>query len=133
MTNKSNLPNFKYNPNAYELDIFEEFEGTCECCGKQGNIFYQGLYCTEDVGYICPDCIASGEVANKFDGEFPCGYNRIDNPGAIDELAHRTPNFNSGQVQAVVLHNARRAVLQVAVQSYCQAACSRSKLLSNLQ
>lgn len=58
-SSNQNLPQFKYNPNAYELGVFEQFEGVCECCGQSGSIFYQGLHCREDVDYICLDCIMS--------------------------------------------------------------------------
>lgn len=32
-SSNQNLSQFKHNPNAYELGIFEQIEGTCECCG----------------------------------------------------------------------------------------------------
>lgn len=70
MPDSANLPQFKYHPNLYKLGIFEEFHGTCECCGKEGDLFYQVMYTSEDVDYICLDCIASCRVAQKFGGTF---------------------------------------------------------------
>lgn len=94
---ESVLPQFKYHPNLYEMDILEHFEGTCKCCGNPGSVFYQGIYCVEDVDYLCLDCIASGKAAEKFDGHFNSDFDDVDNPEAIDELMHRTPGYLSWQ------------------------------------
>lgn len=97
MPGHAELPHFKYHPNLYELDILERFEGACECCGEAGDIFYQGMYTTEDVDYICPWCISSGRAAEMFHGHFNADSPRIDNPEAVDELLHRTPGYVSWQ------------------------------------
>lgn len=97
MPDSANLPQFKYHPNLYKLGILEEFHGTCECCGKEGDLFYQGMYTSEDVDYICPDCIASGRAAQKFGGTFIADWDKVDNPEAVDELLHRTPGYLSWQ------------------------------------
>ena len=70
MLERQELPRFKYHPNLYELDILERFEGTCECCGEAGEVFYQGMYTSEDVNYIRPWCIASGRAAEMFHGRY---------------------------------------------------------------
>ena len=49
MSGSRELPHFRYHPNLYELDILESFEGTCDCCGEAGNLFYQGMYTAEVV------------------------------------------------------------------------------------
>lgn len=32
------LPKFKYNPNAYKLDLFKEIEGVCSICVQRRNM-----------------------------------------------------------------------------------------------
>lgn len=35
MREKMELPTFKYSPNAYQLDLFEEEEGICSICHEK--------------------------------------------------------------------------------------------------
>ena len=58
MNGESTFPKFKYHPNLYELGILDRFHGTCECCGEEGDLFYQGLHCEEAVDYVCLDGVA---------------------------------------------------------------------------
>ncbi|KQS88528.1 hypothetical protein ASG21_17065 [Chryseobacterium sp. Leaf394] len=63
-TEKMELPKFKYSSNAFELDIFENVEGTCSVCNEKRQIKYtSSFYSVDEPEYICPWCIADGKVA----------------------------------------------------------------------
>ena len=64
------LPAFRYHPNPLETGAFEESADgvVCDCCGKTTHIFYTApFYAVEDIAYLCPECIANGEAARKYD------------------------------------------------------------------
>jgi uncharacterized protein CbrC (UPF0167 family) len=101
------LPKFKYSPNAYQINVFEEQEGTCSVCSQPREIKYAtSFYSVEEPEYICPWCIADGSAAKKFEGEFtdaagverPAGYGTDDEiKRSFDEKAlevtERTPGY----------------------------------------
>ena len=100
------LPQFKYSPNAYELDLFEEKEGVCSVCKEKRNLKYtSSFYSIEEPDYICPWCIASGKATEKFNGEFNdyceiegVSPNPNDPPSEISkellqEITNKTPSY----------------------------------------
>ncbi|WP_283124744.1 CbrC family protein [Angelakisella massiliensis] len=98
------LPFFRYHPNPLETGAFKESADgvVCDCCGKTTHIFYyKGPFFSEkDMDYLCPSCIASGEAARKFDGEFQDEYSLddgVDDLEKLDELIHRTPGYSGWQ------------------------------------
>lgn len=95
-----NIPKFKYHPNPFFTRAFEETDEPeiCECCGKETKIIYSvPFYSEEDVECICPECIASGRAAEKFDGAFQdagCVDDIEDQDGEkLHELICRTPGY----------------------------------------
>jgi len=111
------LPKFKYSPNAYKLDLFEEKEGICSVCKEKRNLKYtSSFYSIEEPDYICPWCIASGKAAEKFNGEFNdyCGIEGVspnpnDPPSEISkkllqEITNKTPSYVSWQQEVWLTH-----------------------------
>ena len=102
------IPTFKYHPNPIETGAFIKGEAKeCNCCGKQTEIWYESpFYSVEEVGCLCPECIASGQAAEKFDGEFQDPYNvdEVSDPAKLDELVHRTPGYHGWQQEYWVAH-----------------------------
>lgn len=111
------LPKFKYSPNAYTLDLFEEEEGTCSVCNENRELKYSSsFYSIEEPEYICPWCIADGKASEKFDGEFNdyCGIEGV-SPDPNDaestipkelllEITNKTPSYNSWQQEVWLTH-----------------------------
>jgi uncharacterized protein CbrC (UPF0167 family) len=111
------LPQFKYNPNAYKNGIFEKKEGTCSVCNEKRNVKYtSSFYSIKKPEYICPFCIANGKAAEKYDGEF-VAYSNIEgvSPDPADpkptipkkmllEVSQRTPCYNSWQQEVWLSH-----------------------------
>ena len=97
------LPTFRYHPNPLETGAFEESADgvVCDCCGKTTHIFYTApFYAVEDIAYLCPECIANGEAARKYDGSFQDDFSvddGVDDPEKLDELIHRTPGYSGWQ------------------------------------
>ena len=90
---------FRYHPNPLETGAFEESPDgvACDCCGKTTHIYYTApFYAVEDIEYLCPECISSGEAARKYDGSFQDDFSLddgVDDPEKLDELIHRTPGY----------------------------------------
>lgn len=94
----SALPKFKYHPDPLKTGSIELKETDCPVCGKHSDYCYIGpLYSREIIEGICPNCIADGSAAKKYNGEFTCGCGGVDNNEYHDELIHRTPGFYSVQ------------------------------------
>lgn len=94
----ASLPHFKYHPNPLATGAFEELEEPviCSCCEKPTHIAYETpFYSVEDIQVFCPNCIASGAAAEKFDGEFQdeCSVDDVSDEAKLDELIHRTPGY----------------------------------------
>ncbi len=105
----TDLPEFRFSPNAYALGLFESAEGLCQACNTPRTMRYtSSFYSREEVEYICPWCVADGTAARVFDGEFS-DYAGIDGvphdsrqPLTVDEaeareVTTRTPSYPSWQ------------------------------------
>jgi len=110
-----NLPKFKYHPNPIDTGAFKTDKIVqCDCCGEETNIYYDGtFYAEEDIEVLCPLCIASGKVAEKFDGEFvDCegieNYSTLESSdtgkNAIEEVLKRTPSYRAWQAEVWLDH-----------------------------
>ena len=97
------LPFFKYHPNPLDTGAFTQaqYAVVCDCCGCSTHIYYDGpFYAIDDINYLCPNCIASGAAAKKFDGAFQddcCLEPKVLDAEKIDELIHRTPGYSGWQ------------------------------------
>lgn len=93
---------FKYYPNACD-DVFYRAEDgdfpICECCGKPTEYSYETMYSVESIDCLCPECIATGRAAEKFDGQFiqSAEDDMVDDLQKQDELYKRTPGYVSWQ------------------------------------
>lgn len=99
---------FKYHPDPLKTRAFlNDKKMTCGCCGKKTGIYYTGpFYSIENVDCLCPDCIASGAAAEKFDGEFQdeMSTDQVSDPQKTDELIHRTPGYCGWQQEYWLAH-----------------------------
>lgn len=101
------LPEFKYSPNAYKLDIIVKENIVCECCGEKREYRYDGpFYTEEEIEDICPWCIKNGKASEKFDGEFQdsASVDDVENESAIIEVSQRTPGFYAIQQENWLAH-----------------------------
>lgn len=92
------LPKFKYHPNPLKTGAFieEDEPFVCDCCGKETLICYSApFYSVESIDIFCPECIANGEAAKKFDGEFQDAYStdEVSDEAKTEELIYRTPGY----------------------------------------
>jgi len=111
------LPQFKYNPNAYKLGLFDEVNGICSVCDQERNLKYNSsFYSVDTPEYICPWCIANGKAAEKYEGEFNdyCGIEGV-SPDPNDpfptiprelllEITDKTPSYVSWQQEEWLCH-----------------------------
>jgi len=102
------LPKFKYHPNCYENTFSKAENGkfpTCQCCDKETEYFYDAMYSREEIECLCPNCIATGIAAKKFDGDFVQDADEIDeNENRRKELFECTPGYESWQGENWLAH-----------------------------
>lgn len=95
------IPSFKYHPNPLSTGAFIKGNPClCSCCKEITEVWYESpFYSSSYVDCLCPECIANGQAAQKFDGEFLDAENtdEISDPSKLDELIHRTPGYQSWQ------------------------------------
>ena len=92
---------FKYHPDPLATGAFLKGEPRkCECCGRDTEIWYESpFYSVDDVECLCPECIANGSAAEKYDGQFQddCSVDEVSDEDKLDELIHRTPGYHGWQ------------------------------------
>ncbi len=94
---------FKYHPNVWEQNVFAVVDKRnilkCECCEKQTKYFLESMYTREVVNCICPECVASGRAAEKFNGGFvqDAEDDKVNDDEKRQELHCRTPGYMSWQ------------------------------------
>jgi len=96
------IPKFKYCPDTIGTNILTVGGSeVCDCCGETVDVYYEGsFYSIEDVNCLCPECIASGMAAKKFDGQFQQDIfndENVTDEEYRDEILHRTPSYISWQ------------------------------------
>ena len=107
------LPNFKYHPDPLGTEMFrQDGPKTCCCCGRQTDIWYDGPYygdrnLNDDTGdddempyekmdFLCPDCIADGSAARKYQCMFQADElvgEKPEDADKQDEWLHHTPGY----------------------------------------
>ena len=95
------LPHFRYHPDPFKTEVFkEDVSVVCECCEQATGVYYRSsIYCTANVKYLCPHCIASGAAAAKFDAGF------------IQDADPLPPSTSDAQSKTEELFQRRRGIL----------------------
>lgn len=104
------MPFFKYHPDPIATGMVRACDDKtrliCDCCEKPTKYWYYSPFYWHVEGYdndenptLCPDCIASGEAAKKYNGVFtsPDHCQFVNDHEKIEELYYRTPAFESLQ------------------------------------
>ncbi len=100
--------NFKYHPDPLKTGAFKNDKTVkCDCCGKVTDVYYDGpFYSVENVEFLCPECIASGAAAEKFDGSFQDSesVDEVSGHDKLNELTLRTPGYCGWQQEYWLAH-----------------------------
>lgn len=117
--NKSDLPHFKYHPDPIRTGAFRfDKVVSCDCCQKETTTYYQSpFYSIDDIEAFCPQCIANGEAAKKYEGAFqdylglegispdPSVSNaNVYTEEQLDEVLYRTPGYCGWQQEQWLSH-----------------------------
>ena len=99
------LPVFKYHPNPIETKSFHYGKETCNCCGKETDIYYQApFYGDREISALCPFCISNGKAAEEFKGVFVEINENTINDKAINELTKKTPGYCGSLDETWLIH-----------------------------
>jgi len=118
------FPKFRFHPNPIANYVIKESDTECPVCHQKTGYGYSvPFYTTADVENLCPWCIANGEAAKKYNGEFQgtetietampqfdengqyCGHSKPQIPeDELDELIHRTPGYFAWQQEEWLVH-----------------------------
>ena len=101
------LPAFRYHPDPIATGSVEASDAVCECCDRVRGFVYTGpVYSVEEVGHLCPWCIASGEAHERFDAAFTDATDLDGVPDSVRaEVEERTPGFSGWQQERWLGHH----------------------------
>lgn len=108
------FPQFQYHPDPLSTGSIKASAMVCDCCGMARGFEYTASFYSPQRSKprLCPWCIASGEAAQKYDGDFSDAFPLQEEGIAdniVDEVSKRTPGYNSWQ--------------QEVWESHCEDAC----------
>jgi uncharacterized protein CbrC (UPF0167 family) len=107
------LPTFRYHPDPVGTGSFVPATGRCRWCGADRTYVYDGpVYAIEEPDPPpCPQCIADGSFAARFDAEFTDALplEGLD-PDVIEEVTRRTPGYSGWQQEQWLTHHDDAAV-----------------------
>ena len=67
------IPKFKYVDDNIVKNFFvkEDNKVLCKCCEKETDLVYYTIpHCEDNIKPLCPECIANGKAAEKFNCDF---------------------------------------------------------------
>jgi uncharacterized protein CbrC (UPF0167 family) len=95
------LPFFRYHPDPIASGSIVASDAQCICCNaRRGHIYTGPAYCEREIeDSLCPWCIADGSAHRSLDVSFtdPAGFPDGIQPAVVEEIAYRTPGFNTWQ------------------------------------
>ncbi|MEI0485427.1 CbrC family protein [Brachyspira intermedia] len=99
------IPKFKYVDDNIVKNFFEKKDNKvlCKCCEKETDLVYYTIpHCEDNIKPLCPECIANGKAAEKFNCDFidePFDSDNIieNRDEKIEELTKRTPEYSAWQ------------------------------------
>lgn len=101
------LPTFRFHPDPVATGSIERSTKVCPVCGECRGFSYVGpFYSVEEVEGICPWCIASGDAAERFDGDFQdaASCEPVADLAELLELTKRTPGYSGWQQEQWLAH-----------------------------
>lgn len=103
------VPTFKYHPHPVENEVFtkakEGEQVICPCCEQETAYYYEPMiYTREDVQNLCPNCIANGKAAQKYNGSFIQDAETVSDIEKTEELFQRTPGLITWQGEYWLAH-----------------------------
>lgn len=101
---------FRYHKNAVTTGAFHQDQSViCDCCNKETDLYYEGpFYSIEDIDYLCPYCIGSGDATEKFkDLELIANVDKkLEGPDATEKNMELrcTPSYEGWQEEVWLTH-----------------------------
>ena len=103
MTDRAELPAFRYHPNPIDTGSVIASDNPCVVCERRRGFVYAGpVYAEDDFeDEICPWCIASGDAHRSLGVTFVDGEAfSVDTPDeVIGEICERTPGYAAWQAE----------------------------------
>ena len=102
------IPKFKYHPEPIKTGAFNiDDVVVCDCCEKETTVYYSNpFFSIDEIEFLCPDCIKSGNASKKFDGAFQdsCSCDNVNDEEKLNELCTRTPGYKGWQQEYWLAH-----------------------------
>jgi uncharacterized protein len=100
------LPCFPYHPDPVGTGSVKHSPEACACCGRARGFVYDGpIYSRQQVGLICPWCIADGSAAERYRATFTDASAPAEVPREVIEcVERRTPGFTAWQQEQWMFH-----------------------------
>lgn len=98
------LPVFRYHPDPVATKSVVPSDLTCASCGHPRGYRVASHYGRRTDDCICPWCVADGKAAKRLGASFVQDSDDELLPAIWDELAHRTPGYESWQGEHWLTH-----------------------------
>lgn len=95
---QENIKKFPFIDSLEYIFTFSEQEVVCDCCKKKTRFYSEaGIYAEEFCEFLCVDCIASGNAAERYRGTFNTLESKCNSIDDEETVLKKTPSLPSNQ------------------------------------